>query len=145
VNRGPHERGKGGSHPSANNSKKTNGGGDRVFANQRKSMGRTPSEYRQRLERLRTAREVEEIRQATDAFLQHHQLPDDTDILYKVLQHPTEKVVREALGQISSLIMQGRIQGNVLLEGHLNALSERVQEAATRSFVDGVKSQIKKV
>lgn len=114
----------------------------KVFASPRKSVGRTPSEYRMRLERLRIAREVEEIREATDGFLQYHQLPDDVDILYKVLQHPSEKVVREALGQISSLISQGRINGSLVLEDRLNSLSERVTEGATRSYVEGVRSQL---
>jgi hypothetical protein len=161
VNRGPHERGRGGSHPSANSSNKTggnsgntNGGGrseaprggskERVFSSPRKSMGRNPSEYRMRLERLRGAREIDDIRQAADAFLQHHQLPDDTDVLYKVLQHPNEKVVRDALGQISSLLMQGRIQANALLEERLKTLAEREIEPGTRSFVEGVQSQIRK-
>lgn len=114
----------------------------RVFASPRKSVGRSPSEYRMRLERLRIAREVEEIREAADGFLQHHQLPDDVDILYKVLQHPSEKVVREALGQISSLISQGRVAGGMILEDRLNGLSERELEAATRSYVEGVRSQL---
>lgn len=114
----------------------------KVFASPRKSVGRSPSEYRMRLERLRIAREVEEIREAADGFLQHHQLPDDVDILYKVLQHPSEKVVREALGQISSLISQGRVAGGMILEDRLNGLSERELEAATRSYVEGVRSQL---
>ena len=118
------------------------GGEGKVFASPRKSIGRTPSEYRMRLERLRIAREVEEIREAADGFLQHHQLPDDVDILYKVLQHPAEKVVREALGQISSLISQGRINGSMILEDRLNGLSDRVTEEATRSYVEGVRSQL---
>jgi hypothetical protein len=114
----------------------------KVFASPRKSVGRSPSEYRMRLERLRIAREVEEIREAADGFLQHHQLPDDVDILYKVLQHPSEKVVREALGQISSLLSQGRIAGGMILEDRLNGLSERPIDAATRSYVEGVRSQL---
>jgi hypothetical protein len=122
--------------------KKTEG---KVFASPRKSVGRSPSEYRMRLERLRIAREPEQIREAADGFLQHHQLPDDVDILYKVLQHPSEKVVREALGQISSLLMQGRITGGMLLEDRLNQLQERVSEEATRSFIEGVRGQLAKL
>ena len=118
---------------------------EKVFSSPRKSTGRAPTEYRLRLERLRAAREVEEIRAAADAFLTHHQLPDEPDILYKLLQHPTEKVVREALGQISSLMMQGRVSSTVILESHLKALAERVQEPATRSYVDGVKAQVEKL
>ena len=117
-------------------------GEGKVFASPRKSVGRSPSEYRMRLERLRMAREVEEIREAADNFLQCHQLPDDVDILYKVLQHPSEKVVREALGQISSLLSQGRISGGMLLEDRLNTLAERATEEATRSYIEGVRGQL---
>ncbi len=117
----------------------------KVFSSPRKSIGRTPSEYRLRLERLRIAREVEEIREATDSFLQFHQLPDDVDILYKVLQHPSEKVVREALGQISSLISQGRIRSSMILDDRLNSLDERTLEDSTRSYIEGVRGQLARV
>jgi hypothetical protein len=95
-----------------------------------------------RLERVRIARAVEEITEAADAFLAHHQLPDDLDILYKVLLHPNEKVVREALGQISSLIMQGRVNGTLLLQDRLRDLEDRIVEDSTRSYVDGLRKQI---
>ncbi len=88
------------------------------------------------------AREIADIQEAADAFLTHHQLPDDVDILYKVLQHPTEKVAREALGQISSLLMQGRLTATVLLEDRLKSLAERATEAATQSYIDGMRAQL---
>ena len=116
--------------------------GEKVFASPRKSLGRSPSEYRMRLERLRIAREVEEIKEAADAFLAHHQLPDDLDVLYKVLQHPSEKVLREAMGQISSLLIQGRVNSTVILADRLNELSTRVSENATQSYIEGLRNQI---
>ncbi len=127
----------------------TNGGGHsrpqasgKVFASPRKSLGRSPSEYRLRLERLRIAREPAEIEEAANAFLEHHQLPDDVDILYKVMQHPSEKIVREALGVMSSLLMQGRLNGTLLLEDRLKEISGRAAEAATKSYVEGLRSQL---
>jgi hypothetical protein len=114
----------------------------KVFASPRKSLGRSPSEYRLRLERLRISRELPEIEQAANAFLEHHQLPDDADILYKVMQHPNEKVVREALGQISSLLMQGRLNGTLLLEDRLKELANRATEDSTKSYIEGLRSQI---
>ena len=91
------------------------------------------------------AREPDEIREAADAFLEHHQLPDDAEVLYKVLLHPSEKVVREALGQLSSLLMQGRLVPSILLEDRLDALAARATEEATRSYVEGVRAQVRKV
>jgi hypothetical protein len=116
--------------------------GEKVFASPRKSLGRSPSEYRMRLERLRIAREVDEIKEAADAFLAHHQLPDDLDVLYKVLQHPAEKVLREAMGQISSLLIQGRVNSTMILADRLNDLSARVSEDATKSYIEGLRTQL---
>ena len=113
-----------------------------VFANPRKSLGRAPSEFRLRLERLRIAREPKDIQQATDQFLKFHQLPDDAEILVKVLQHPAEKVLREAMGQISSLLMQGRLETTVLVEDRLQQLNKRELESGTQSYVEGLLQQI---
>lgn len=115
----------------------------KVYASPRRAIGRTPSEYRMRLERLRIAREPEDIREAADVFLAHHQLPDDADILYKVLRHPTEKVIREGLGQLSSLLIQGRLESLLMLEDRLLELRRIAQEAATHSYVDGMLEQLK--
>ena len=55
------------------------GEGERVvFSNPRKSIGRAPSEFRLKLERLRIARS-QELEEAADTFLSQHQLPDDGD------------------------------------------------------------------
>lgn len=113
-----------------------------VFASPRKSTGRQPSDYRLRLERLRMAREPEQIRAATDHFLEKHQLPDEVDILFKVLHHPSENVLRDAMGQLSSLLMQGRLNGTMLLADRLKELSARVQEEATHSYINGLRNQL---
>lgn len=114
----------------------------KVFAAPRKSTGRQPSDYRLRLERLRIAREPEQIKAATDYFLERHQLPDEADILFKVLQHPSEKIIRDALGQLSSLVMQGRLEGTLLLRDRLNELSQTAKEEATHSYVEGMLHQL---
>ena len=83
--------------------------------------------------------------QSADAFLEHHQLPDDIEILIKVLLHPSEKVLREAMGQISALLMQGRLASTVLVEDRLNTMSERVTETSTISYISGLQQQINKL
>ncbi len=88
------------------------------------------------------ARVPEQIRAATDHFLQHHQLPDEADILFKVLQHPSEKVLREAMGQLSALLMQGRLTGTMMLADRLRELARTVEEEATISYIKGLRSQI---
>ena len=85
------------------------------------------------------------LKRKYDAFLAHHQLPDDVDILYKVLQHPAEKVVREAMGQISSLLIQGRISSTLILSDRLGELDGRITEDATRSYVEGLRAQIQQL
>jgi hypothetical protein len=128
-----------GNSPMASAKRTTSG---RVFAAPRKSTGRQPSDYRLRLESLRNAREPEQIKAAADHFLERHQLPDEADILYRVLQHPSEQVVRDALGQLSALLMQGRLEGLMLLQNHLKELSQRVTEDATHSYIDGMNHQL---
>ena len=114
----------------------------KVFANPRKSIGRAPSEFRMRVERIRISRSPEEIEEATNHFLAHHQLPDDPDILMKVLQHSEESVLREAMGQLSSLMMQGRWTATFLLEDRLSELDGRVTEPGTISFIEGLRAQL---
>src|SRR5690606_4799952 len=133
---GPSRPGAGGGGGASPMSQRNDSG--KVFASPRKSTGRQPSDYRLRLERLRAAREPEQIRDAADAFLAKHQLPDEADILYKVLAHPSEKVLRDALGQLSALLMQGRLNGTMLLSDRLNELASRVQEEATHSYIKGL-------
>lgn len=112
------------------------------FSNPRKSIGRAPSDFRMRLERLRMARTEEEIKVAANAFLEHHQLPDDVEILIKVLQHPCEKVLREAMGQISALLIQDRLANTVLVEDRLSDIEGRATQSATLSYVTGLRAQI---
>ena len=107
-----------------------------------------PSPRRMRLERLRLAREPQEIQEAADSFLRHHhnQLPDDVDILLKILLHPDQKVLREALGQLSSLIFQGRLRNVILLCSRLDELAARDDlDEATRSLMDGLRAQADRV
>ena len=115
---------------------------EKVYSSPRRSLGRSPSEYRMRLERVRNARDSGDLRDAVDAFMQHHQLPDDPEILLKVLQHPTEKIAREAMGQISALMMQGRMPANVLLEDRLREIEGLAIEDATLSYVRGLQAQL---
>ena len=132
-----------GGTPTTEVSRSSNAPERQVFANPRKS-GRTPSKYRLRLERLRIAREDSEIIEAANTFLEHHQIPDDLDVLYKLLRHSSEPVIREAIGQISSLLMQGRVVPTILLEERLKDVLTRTQEPVTRTYVEGLQSQIAK-
>lgn len=91
------------------------------------------------------AREVNDVKEAADAFLAHHQLPDDPDILFKLLLHPSEKVNREAMGQISALLMQARLTATVVLTDRLNTLAARAQEKSTHSYIEGLRAQIAKL
>lgn len=118
---------------------------ERVFASPRKSTGRSPSEFRLRLERIRMAREDEELEQAANVFLAHHQLPDEVDILLKLLRHSGEGVVRDALGQLSSLLTQGRINSSGVLRDRLKDIEARATEEATHAYVKGVRDQLDKL
>jgi hypothetical protein len=118
---------------------------NRVFASPRRQAGRKPSEYSMRLERLRIAREPTDVREAADAFLGHHQLPDDMDILLKVLQHPSEKVLCNVMGQISFLLGKRRAIATIILVDRLREIASRTITPATQCCLDGLHSQIKQL
>ena len=67
------------------------------------------------------------------------------DVLLKVLCHPTESVLREAMGQLSALLMQGRLATTIILEDKLKTLATTVQENATHSYIQGLQQQLDKI
>jgi hypothetical protein len=109
----------------------------------RRTVGRPISPYKLRFETLRNAREPEEIERAADAFLKEHQYPGDMSILLKLLLHPAEKVQRGAMGEIHSLLVQGRVEHTLVLSDRLKDLAARDLEPDTRLFVEGLQHQIK--
>jgi hypothetical protein len=115
----------------------------RVFASPRRQVGRKPSEYSMRLERLRIAREPNDVREAADVFLKNHQLPDDMDILLKVLQHPSEKVLCNVMGQISFLLNKRRARATIILVDRLREIGSRAICKDTQDCLDGLHQQIK--
>ena len=118
----------------------------RVFAAPRRQVGRKPSAYSMRLERLRIAREADAIREAADVFLAHHQLPDDMDVLLKVLQHPSEKVLCDVMGQISYLLNQRRAaRATIILVDRLREIGARPISDSTRCCIEGLQQQISKL
>ncbi len=104
----------------------------------RRTHGKTVSEFWLRRETLRNARDPAEIERAADIFLQHHQCPDDLELLLKLVLHPREKVQCEAMGQLSSLLLQKRMPNTFLLADKLSQLACRDLGEATRSCVEGL-------
>lgn len=117
----------------------------RVFASPRRQVGRKPSEYSMRLERLRIAREPNDVREAADVFLKYHQLPDDMDILLKMLQHPAEKVLCNVIGQISFLLNKRRARATIILIDRLQEIGSRAISKDTQDCLNGLHAQIKAI
>ena len=115
----------------------------RVFASPRRQVGRKLSAYSMRLERLRIAREPKDVREAADVFLKDHELPDDMDILLKVLQHPSEKVLCNVMGRISFLLNKRRARATIILVDRLKEIGSRTISKDTQDCLDGLHQQIK--
>ena len=116
----------------------------RVFASPRRQVGRKLSDYSMRLNRLRAAREPNDVRDAADAFFKEkHQLPDDMDILLKLLQHPSEKVLCNVMGQISFLLSKRRARVTIILVDRLKEIGSRAISKDTQDCLDGLHQQIK--
>jgi hypothetical protein len=116
-----------------------------VFASPRRQAGRRPSEYSLRLQAMRIAPDTQTFIVAADAFLAHHQLPDEMGLLIKVLQHTSERVLCNVMGQISFLLGQGRERPNIILSERLREIGERPITQATQSCLDGLRQQIEKL
>lgn len=115
----------------------------RTFASPRRQEGRELSKYTIRRRTLENAREPEAVRKAATDFLQHHALPDDMDILLKLLQHDSEQVLCDVMGLISLQLHKRRARATIILIDRLQEIASRNISKATQSCLDGLNQQIK--
>jgi hypothetical protein len=90
---------------------------------------------RMRTERLRGARSVEEIALATDSLLNSHEMPDEPELLCKMLQHPDAAVGERALAQLGSLKRAGKLELNTTVREALDAFDPRCKEPLARNLL----------
>ncbi len=115
----------------------------RAFASPRRQEGRELSKYTIRRRTLESARDPDAVRKAATEFLEHHALPDDMDILLKLLQHESEKVLCDVMGLISLQLHRRRARATIILVDRLKEIGSRNISEATQSCLDGLHQQIK--
>lgn len=119
----------------------------------RRSFGRPPSPRTLKLTLMCQAMseatandDADGFRRAVDPFLKEHELPDDPEILRRMLYHPDSKVLCRVMGHISGLMLQRRMSGTPVLQSTLVDVSRRVNlDADTKSCVDGLRQQIERL
>lgn len=93
-------------------------------------------ESRMRRERLRAATAVEEIAAAADSLLKHFEMPDEPDLLCKMLAHPDAGVGERALAQLGSLHQAGKLAVTLTMKDALAAFQPRCREPMARAVLE---------
>lgn len=89
-----------------------------------------------RMERLRAATTEEEIAASCDALLKHFEMPDEPDMLCKMLSHPDAGVGERALAQLGSMHQAGRLKLTLSQKESLTAFAPRCVEPLAKSLLE---------
>ncbi|MEW5848261.1 MAG: hypothetical protein AB2A00_05575 [Myxococcota bacterium] len=90
---------------------------------------------RMRMERLRGAHTPDEIVAAADALVKNHEMPDEAELLCKMLQHPDAAVGERALAQLGSQHKSGKLVVSGLVRDALEAFEPRCKEPLARALL----------
>ena len=93
-------------------------------------------ESRMRMERLKGARSQQEITDSVNALLAHHHLPDDPEMLCKMLIHPDAGVGEKVLSELGALQGRGRLQVTSTMKDQLQAFAPRCREPLAKSLLE---------
>jgi hypothetical protein len=94
-----------------------------------------------RTERLRGATTVEEVAAASDVLLKFHEMPEDGELLCKMLRHPDAGVGERVLAQLGSLREAGRVVVTTVMREALVEFAPRCREPLARAVLDRLLDQ----
>ena len=103
---------------------------------------KAPSAYRIRLERIKNAADEAELNSAISTFLASHELPDDIDIILKVLKHPEEKIVLKGLSELVGMVERKQVSGTSLVFEALDNLEKRNPGREICSYISGLRAML---
>lgn len=116
------------------------GAGARPFGPKGGLGGAGAMESRMRTERLRAANTQDELEAACDALLKHFTLPEEPDLLCKMLGHRDLGVGERALAELGSLKARGRFTPTISMKEMLTTFGERVKEPNAARLVQDLLS-----
>ena len=94
-----------------------------------------------RMERLRGAKSVEEIEASCDALLKHFQMPEEAELLCRMLKHRDAGVGERALAELGALHAKGKLQRTMTVRDALEEFAPRCREpnaqALLKSLLEG--------
>jgi hypothetical protein len=86
-----------------------------------------------RKEQLRMARSVEDITSAADALLAHHELPDEPELLCKMVHHPDGAVGERVLAELGAMHARGKLTLTGTMREALQSFAPRCREPNAQS------------
>jgi hypothetical protein len=112
------------------------GGGASIAAPRHPNApGVSSMDSRMRMERLRGARSLEEIEASADALLKHFQMPDEAELLCKMLAHRDAGVGERALAELGALHAKGKLQRTMTVRDALEGFMPRCREPNAQALL----------
>jgi hypothetical protein len=111
------------------------GGGVAAPPSHPNAPGVSSMDSRMRMERLRGARSLEEIEASCDALLKHFQMPDEQELLCKMLQHRDAGVGERALAELGGQHAKGKLQRTMMMRDALEAFQPRCREPNAQALI----------
>lgn len=108
------------------------------FKSMLNEVGSSSAEGAERQKMLREARQAEaseEFFAICSDFIQKYELPDDQQLLMRMLDHPDESVVQKALEQLLDLDGRRPLQKRRLLAARLQTLEQVATQERTHELV----------
>ena len=90
---------------------------------------------RMRMERLRGSRSLDELEASCDALLKHFQMPDEPELLCKMLQHRDAGVGERALAELGALHAKGKLQRTMTVRDALEGFAPRCREPNAQALL----------
>jgi len=118
-------------------------------ANRRKGNGRIPKDASKSASRFKLIRAVTDagdpqtLNQAIDALVEQFGLPDDWEVLVRVVEHPDESLVRRAVGRMVELLPQtAKVPRRASLKERLRTIGQTASDAELRQLADELSIQL---
>lgn len=141
--------------PKADEPDKKNGdkkNGDKAEAKastRRKGNGRIPKDASKSASRFKLIRAVidasdtQTLNQAVDALVEQFGLPDDWEVLVRVVEHPDEALVRRAVERMTELLPQtAKVPRRASLKERLRTIGQTASDSELRQLAEDLSGQL---
>jgi hypothetical protein len=132
-----------------NKAKDGKNGKDASAASRRKGNGRIPKDSTKSASRFRLIRAVidagdrDGLLAAVDELVEHFGLPDDFEVLVRVLEHPDEELVRKAVDRMAQLLpATAKVPRRASLKERLRSIGQTAADSDLRQQATELETRI---